>query len=142
MKVGDVVSDENNGAAMMVAAKDETITLLAGTFENCLHIKINFHNAMTNRYSNGDIWYANDIGLIKFQNDGGIDVNYELSHCKIKGGSGYIPAAVGNLWNYKNTALSEKDHYQFNEYEIVSIAEKDDGKYIYLSAANCFKQKQ
>lgn len=142
IKVGELRTDESNGAVMTVVSKDETITVLAGTFENCLHIKVKFENAMTNRYLNGDIWYANDIGLIKFQNDGGIDANYELSHYKIKGGSGYIPVAVGNLWNYKSTTISEKEYYQFNEYEIVSVAEKDDGKYINLSAVNCFKQKK
>ena len=137
MEVGERQTDERNGTVMTVASKNETASILSGTFENCLHIKVNSENSL-----NADIWYAKDVGLIKFQNEGRHLVNYELSHFKLKGGSGYIPVAVGNLWNYKSTALSEKEYYQFNEYEIVSIAEKADGRYINLSAANCFKKRK
>ena len=133
MAVGETLISED-GNVMTLISKSEKITVIAGTFENCLHI-----NIKTNEDSR-DIWYAKDIGLIKFS--ASVSVNYELCEYKVKGGKGYFPAAVGNLWNYKSIGIAEDRYYQFNEYEIVSVTEKDDGKYINLSAANCFKQKK
>jgi RNA polymerase sigma-70 factor (ECF subfamily) len=140
MSVGDTVTEESSGNSMTLVSKDETVTVLCGTFENCMHINIKYNGSIR------DVWYAKDTGLIKFTDNGGandgIPVNYELFKYKINGGKGYIPAAVGNLWNYKSTTLDEEKYYQFNEYEVVSVTEKLDGKYINVAASNCFKLRK
>jgi len=140
LSFGETQTDENNGAIMTLVSKDETVTVLAGTFGNCLHINFKIQNI------NRDVWYAKDVGLIKFHDDGadndGVAVNYELCKYKINGGSGYMPFAVSNLWNYKSTGIDEEEIYQFNEYEVVSITEKPDGKYINTSAIDCYKLRR
>ena len=127
--------NETNGEDTVIS-KNETVTVAAGTFENCLHIKsVSLDN---NNWKDliSETWYAKDAGLIKcLVKCGGMDDEiYELCEYKINGGDGYMPAAVGNIWKYKNINLP--DFYeQVIEYEIISVFDEPEtgSKYIYMS---------
>ena len=119
----------------------ESVSVVAGTFEDCLHIHIITKDDWA-RSAEYEIWYAKDIGLVKFRVkvDGDDEECYELCEYKINGGSGYMPAEVGNLWRYRNVNLSEP-YEQTNEYEITSVVDnpETDSKYIYTAATNILR---
>ncbi|MBO5212349.1 MAG: RNA polymerase sigma factor [Clostridia bacterium] len=93
---------------------NDTVTTKAGVFDNCMHI--NYYDP-TN--CEADVWYKNGVGLVKisFVKKNFNTEEYELSHYVIKGGSGYFPFAVGNVWRYENPDLPEY-LYQYFENEM------------------------
>ena len=93
---------------------NDKISTKAGAFENCMHI-----NYCDPSNYEADIWYKNGIGLVKifFKKKNFNTEEYELSYYDIKGGSGYFPFCVGNVWRYENPALPEY-LYQYFENEM------------------------
>ncbi len=139
--------DLNNGKFLgedVCVTKNETVSVLAGTFEDCLHIFLNTKEdwAATAVY---EIWYAKDVGLIKFRVkvDGYAEEIYELCEYDIKGGKGYMPAKIGNTWRYKNINLSEL-YQQINEYEITSVLDEPENgsKYIYMAVMQILRSSK
>ena len=126
---------KNAGSTHTLISKNEKVTVLAGTFDNCMHIKL-FANWFGETY-NADVYYAKGIGLVKAEITFNDKVeNYELNEYKINEGnvgSEYFPFAVGNLWKYVNTNLAPC-YWQTVEYELINIHPQDDGA-IYVNFA-------
>ncbi len=111
-----------------VVSVTETVTVPAGTFENCLHLR-----KTENDSSVFDIWYAPGVGLVQITGpmyDTGTKTEVLVSY-EIKGGEGYLPVAVGNTWRYERPGRPEVIH-ELNEY----IMEKVDEEAVCLSCIN------
>jgi len=125
-KIGETTTGKEGGTRTLVA-KNETVTVQAGTFENCMHLRLNGITKWANYYA--DIYYAKGIGLVKANfSDGERVENYELCQYKINEGSvgsEYFPFAVGNMWRYVNTNLSPI-YWQFSEREITNVCTYED----------------
>ena len=123
-------------------SRNETITVLAGTFENCVHMRSTSPSSTHWKTVVTDAWYAKDIGLIKshITDEGKDDENYELWEYKINGGEGYMPAYEGNIWKYKNLNLSDC-YEQIIEYETVSVIDypEIDRKVMYVAALTALR---
>ena len=138
MKEGETAGEDT------LVSQNETVTVIAGTFENCVHIKsVPVSGYWADEGLVGETWYAKDVGIIKFRaksNEREEEI-YELCEYKINGGNGYLmPATVGNLWKYKNVNLP--DFYeQIIEYETVSVFDdpETESTYIYVSAFQLLK---
>ncbi|MCL2519066.1 MAG: hypothetical protein FWF15_10935, partial [Oscillospiraceae bacterium] len=128
MREGETVGEDT------LVSKNETITIVAGTFENCVHVKSTSDDYFKDVLS--ETWYAKDVGLVKciVKNETQEEV-YELCEYKINGGNGYMPVAAGNIWKYKNVNIPEY-YQQILEFEIVSVFDEPDtgSKYIYMAA--------
>ena len=116
------------GSTHTLISKNEKVIVSAGTFDNCMRIKL-FANWFGETYD-ADVYYAKGIGLVKaeFTADSKVE-NYELHEYKINDGnvgSEYFPFAVGNVWKYMNTNLSPV-YWQTVEYELINIHPQEDG---------------
>ena len=116
---------------LTLISKNEKVTVLAGEFENCLHIKLKGTDYWGDDPHTADVYYAKDVGLVKAEFVSGDKIeNYELCEYKAdkeNAGSVYMPFAVGNFWRYKNTNLPSI-YWQFIEREIINIeTRKDEG---------------
>ena len=119
----------------------ETVTTLAGTFENCIHTA----RSVNEEYwkCTVDAWYAKGVGLVKVhvKQEGHEEEIYELCEYKAVGDKeSYMPATIGNFWRYKNVNLSDFYH-QVNEYEITNVIDEHEtgSTYIYLSHFSALK---
>jgi len=105
MKPGDKIADERNGATLECVSKDESLNVVAGAFGNCLHMRTKASKPHCGEYTL-DAWYAPGVGLVKaYVEFGDRFEKYELSEYDIKGGGGYMPAAIGNRWMFVNPDL-------------------------------------
>lgn len=112
------------GRRQIVSAQ-ETVATPAGIFENCLHVRKIEHDGDAH-----DTWFAPGVGIVKSESKIGCETKV-LSEYEIKGGSGYLPLAVGNRWCYETPdrpdALIERNEYvveQMGEYYHKEILEK------------------
>ncbi len=107
MKPGDIKTAEN-GDTFLLVSNDESVTVPAGEFPNCMHISIRFADNEGWLPDAADVWYANGVGIAKavFSDDNRSET-YELSEYEIKGGKGPFPLAAGNAWRYVNPAMPE-----------------------------------
>ncbi len=107
MKPGDIKTAEN-GDTFLLASNDESVTVPAGKFPNCMHVSISFADNTDWRPDAADVWYADGVGIAKavFSDDNRSET-YELSEYEIKGGKGPFPLAAGNAWRYVNPAMPE-----------------------------------
>ena len=123
------------GATNTLVSKNEKVTVLAGTFDNCMHTKL--HCPYFRGVYTADVYYAKGVGLVKAEFTEGDKVeNYELSEYKINdgnAGSEYFPFAAGNMWKYINTNLSPM-YWQTVEYELINLHPDDKGVYANLSS--------
>jgi len=126
MEVGDTITSKSGSATLTLQEKNSTMTVIAGTFTNC--IKLELREDFT-----AHLWYAKDIGLIRADFfDIGSEESYELCEYTLIGGSGYMPLCPGNTWRYKNTDLPDFYH-QLMERKVIRF----DGEYANLSAVDC-----
>ena len=110
--------DEAFLAESEVAADDESITVPAGRFRNCLKIettiratdrtlKICDQERFTLRKLSGKrwMWFARGVGLVRMLNvdlhDAVTDVMLMARHQKENGAGAYLPLATGNWWRYE-----------------------------------------
>jgi len=114
----------------------ETVTVKAGTFENCMKTEWKSDFGAT-------CWYAPRVGLVRIDITWGEQEyeRYELCEYSVSeknSGSAYLPFAEGNFWNYKNTCLSDDEYAQFIEYKITNTY----NEYANFSVVNAlFKKK-
>lgn len=127
---------KNKSSTHTLISKNEKVTVLAGTFTDCMHI--NLQGIWYDNY-NAEVYYAKGVGLVKAEfTEGDTVENYELSEYKINDGnvgSEYFPFAVGNTWKYLNTNLSPM-YWQTVEYELINIHPDDNGVYANFSAVH------
>ena len=114
-----------------IVSMDDTVVTPAGVFTGCMHLR------KTEDESNVyDIWYKEGIGIVKEIShwDGytGDSLTTEvLVSYEIKGGTGYLPLAVGNTWRYERPDRPEVIH-ELNEY----VIEQLDDNAVSLSCIN------
>ncbi|MBQ8401119.1 MAG: sigma-70 family RNA polymerase sigma factor [Clostridia bacterium] len=105
-----------------IVSMEETVETPAGVFDGCMHLR------KTEDASNVfDIWYKEGVGIVKelarwdgFNGDTYTEV---LVSYEIKGGSGYLPLAVGNTWRYERAQRPDVIH-EVNEYVMEQMNEK------------------
>ncbi len=104
MKPGDIVTDDKGGTLLLVSYS-EALTVPAGAFGKCMHIS----RRVTKEDSfSAEVWYADGVGLVKAVfSDGTNTEDYELSEYEHKGGDGWFPLAVGNMWRYTSSTLPD-----------------------------------
>lgn len=133
----------STGSTHTLVSKNEKVTVLAGTFDDCMHIKL--YALYFGRTCNADVYYAKGVGLVKAEfAEGSKAENYELSEYKINegnAGSEYFPLAVGNVWKYVNTNLSPI-YWQTVEYELVHIHSVENEVYAGLSSVRYTRLKK
>lgn len=114
MKIGGTYKSRDGKSGLSLIALDEAVEVRARRFEKCMHL----HYSCPQEYD-ADIWYADGTGLIKvvFSGDKYGSEEYELETYDIKGGTGYMPAFVGNSWRYVKPDLPDY-LYQCFEREI------------------------
>ena len=126
-KPGDVVdvsrdhSEDGSGDCIVrnvtkYLSDSESVTVPAGTFEHCTHIKINISRWYT-RPEEVDAWFCKGVGLVRYSilQEGRANV-YELTEYDLRGGEGLLPLCVGNRWVYRETdvpkALESRHEYR------------------------------
>lgn len=89
---------------------DETVTVAAGTFKDCRHIRYRAKGYTGGMHYYGgekEYWFAKGVGLVKFsstyKNDA-LKATYELTEYK-KTGDGYFPIADGIFRRYEPTKI-------------------------------------
>ncbi len=100
MTVGDswsFIAAEDGAATVAEAVGQESVTTPAGTF-SCFRVDIE------RVASPGEVvetmWFAWEVGFVRNEGylDGYVDWRDELQSYTHAGGTGYMPAAVGNVW--------------------------------------------
>lgn len=123
----------------LVESTSETVTVLSGTFHNCMKIKINTKvdgidiDEKDWRYRScglREFWFAPGVGIVKavfyFLDD--LVAVMELDSYKVNDAKNeYLPLNLGNMWSYKEVTL-EKEYKQSCIYEVTSV--KDDTYYL------------
>jgi len=109
-----------------VISADETVETPAGVFDNCLHLK-----RSVKQWGVTDVWYKDGVGLVRIVIDDDCRQTKVLDSFEIKGGSGYLPAAVGNKWTYV-TPDRPDEVFERNEY----VIEQKNDEYVSLSCLN------
>jgi len=129
-----------------VISMSEEITVVGGTFKDCIHVrrtetltdKGDESSAKLNKDTSGvsDIWFAPDVGIIKytFEAISGNKEHLELSEYKINNTGEtelikkYLPIALGNTWKYAGFDKDGKafaDRYESeNVFEVVYTSPK------------------
>ena len=133
MKPNDKITDANSGASLECIAVDEAVTVAAGDFCGCLHMRTEDKQHYMGRYTL-DVWYAENVGIVKVEAVcNGRCESYELTEYTIKGGKGYLPFAVGNRWIYRNPDIPDWIYHR-----IERTVEYTDGKLTNISVISPF----
>lgn len=116
---------DNSPVVQSIVSRTESVLTPAGVFENCLHIR------KTDSESTYDIWYAENVGIVRFDDSitiGSVST-YLLSEYEHRGGEGYLPLETGNRWRYTNSSAPDgvEGHC---EYTVV----RNDEDFVYLTA--------
>ena len=123
----EIVHKEYNSSPVVqsIVSRTESVMTPAGVFENCLHIR------KTDSDSTYDIWYAENVGIVRFDETEAIGSvsGYLLSEYDHRGGEGWLPTAEGNRWKYVNISTAEGVEGMC-EYCMI----RDDEDYVYLTA--------
>ena len=107
MDPGDTITDAENNASLTCVSKDERITVKAGEFNGCLHMRTEAKLGWQDHYVL-DAWYAPGVGPVRISAaTEDAEEKYELTDYRICGGDGYMPFAVGNRWAYENPDLPD-----------------------------------
>lgn len=105
----------NESEAELVVLDDENVTIKAGDFKNCRHIRITTHGFSGGMgYWNGikEWWFAPEVGIVKFTSayeDGKINAVWELTEYKGTG-CGYFPVEDGLFRKYEPTDIGNGWH--------------------------------
>ncbi|MBR4959494.1 MAG: sigma-70 family RNA polymerase sigma factor, partial [Clostridia bacterium] len=113
-----------------IVSMNDTVETPAGIFTGCMHLR-----KIEDESNVFDIWYKDGVGIIKeicrwdgYTGDSHTEV---LVSYEIKGGTGYLPLAVGNTWRYERPDRPEVIH-ELNEY----VIEQLDDEAVSLSCIN------
>ncbi|MBQ8400929.1 MAG: sigma-70 family RNA polymerase sigma factor [Clostridia bacterium] len=92
-----------DGSTLTFAAAGETVDTPCGTFEDC-QLWVTKLFAKYSGYCVNKVWYKSGVGIVKYERsvDGLSDVRL-LKKYSILGGSGLLPLACGNIWEYADT---------------------------------------
>ena len=97
----------SDGSTLTYISDKEHVEVPAGVFEDCQvwESKVYKSWAGTTYFR---VYYKEDVGIVKYEQrlDGITDTAYLTSY-EIKGGSGLLPLAVGNKWEYSLDANPE-----------------------------------
>jgi DNA-directed RNA polymerase specialized sigma subunit, sigma24 homolog len=144
MAMGETYTDQNGANTMTRISDDETVTVPAGTFDNCLHIVTTHANQGSWDFDfTADVWYAPNAGMVKvhLRSTGAanrpVDEIRVLDEYEIGGGDGYFPLAAGNRWSYTIPALSD---YVYQRSEVA--IDWTDGEYANCSTVNMYGMKK
>ncbi len=139
-------------ATRVVESDSETVSVIAGTFENCLKLKTVItpdpdddgreQQKELNKINCGtkQAWFAPGVGPVKFMFDRADDVHehIELAEYSVKNGNGdYFPISVGNRWVHRWCGVDER--YVTKSCHEVAVQEGD--KY-YIDAYSYFSDSQ
>lgn len=117
MKEGESI-EGSDGEILTLISKREKISVPAGDF-------ITRHFTLRRTDVDADMWYAEDVGLIKAEIG---DEDYRLKEYEIKGGRGLVPFNAGNRWRYVNADVKSYVYYML-EYRMTWT----DGKFANLA---------
>ncbi|MBQ4575057.1 MAG: RNA polymerase sigma factor [Clostridia bacterium] len=139
MKVGDMMTSSDKMTTLTFAEEGIVIDTLCGRFEDCeLWI-----TSEPNRGRTTKTYFKDGVGIVRSELSDACRTDYrELVNYKINGGSGKLPVAVGNHWEYKGnlkpavfdhgtvieiTGVTEDSFTAWNEHHCirVSIDEND-----------------
>ena len=89
----------SDGTVLTFESENETVKTPAGIFENCkTYVTKHFTEYGTRTYKN---YYKENVGIVKcVSNLDGLTEERLLSAYEIKGGTGLLPLAKGNFWEY------------------------------------------
>ena len=136
MKVGDVYEGSDGKTKLVFAADGVCVATPCGSFEGCeLWVTTN-----EERGTSVKTYYKDGIGIVKSEC---VDENDEaktriLKSYNIAGGSGKLPLAVGNKWEYTFSGMKEEYFDYEHSMEITSF----DGKKAVSSLYWYFVQKK
>jgi hypothetical protein len=128
MKPGDRVTDSAGEITLTCVAHDVTVETPCGIFRNCVEM----HTDGQKDWCPAPIfvaYYKRNIGLVSFgwkKPEGEVFGRTVLASFHIEGGLGYVPMAVGNVWEYRteDTTIGHD-----NRVEVTAA----DGEKFYLS---------
>ena len=123
---GETVSD-----TVFYRADDVLVTVPAGTFADCTHIRKESEGWYFKKHV-VDFYFKECVGLIKYSYhaDDGREEDYELAEYEIAGGTGLLPLCLGNRWVYRETGLP-KILESRHEYRVARVS--GDGEYFDLT---------
>ncbi len=147
MKVGDVMTSSDNMTTLTFAEEGVTIDTPCGSFEGCeLWI-----TSEPNREHTTKTYFKDGIGIVRSEMSNACRTDYrELVNYKINGGSGKLPFAVGNHWEYKGnlkpavfdrgtvieiTGITENSFTAWNENHIIRIGVDENDFYDLIAYA-------
>lgn len=125
MKPGDIYTGSDGVSTVAFETDGDTVITPCGVFENCERWVLNSiydHNGKQTHKCTA--WFKNGVGCIKtdigerWGHKGGVSV---LKAYEVKGGSGKIPFAAGNRWEYE----TELDGKVFDYKNIIEVTAAD-----------------
>lgn len=95
----DYINTDNDEATVARVGAEESVETAAGTF-SCYRVDIERVAAPGTAYET--MWFAAGVGFVRNQGflNGSMDWRDELQSHAIAGGTGFMPLAAGNSWNY------------------------------------------
>ena len=116
MKVGDTYIGSDQKSSLTYLNDNATAETACGTFHGC-QIWENKKNGITVR-----TYYKHNIGIVRMEATEGSKQNISvLKSYHIAGGTGLIPLATGNKWEYDLISLNKKAFAYENTYEITDF---------------------
>ena len=125
MKPGDVYTGSDGVSTVTFETDCDTVATPCGVFESCERWALNSiydHNGK--QTCKCTVWFKNGVGCVKadigerWGNKGGVAV---LKAYELKGGSGKMPFAAGNRWEYE----TELDSNVFEYKNVVEVTAAD-----------------
>ncbi len=104
----DFVDNESGGATTARVAAAEDVTVGAGTF-SCFRVDI--ENVAEPGVVQESMWFAAGVGFVRNQGylNGLVDWRDDLASSTVVGGTGNLPLAVGNSWDYTEVSVPNED---------------------------------
>lgn len=129
MRVGDKALSEDGSSEIVRFSDSEAIETPCGKFYDCAVFRT------SSRRGTATVYYKRNIGIValKFNRTDENEETALLKSYNICGGTGLIPLAVGNTWEYTMPSLEGKIQ-AFIKYEITHF----DGKSVVFSHPSCF----
>ena len=122
LAVGESIkSDDGKGINMSLTFADDkvTVTTPAGTFENCEKW------ITTGPHIETHTFYKEDVGIVKqIQTDYPSYNEWVLVRYEIKGGSGMLPLAAGNYWDYQPMGYDPEKEKFISRREVIYADEE------------------
>ena len=116
MKVGDTYIGSDQKSSLTYLCDNATAETACGSFYGC-QIWENKKNGITVR-----TYYKHNIGIVRMEATEGSKQNISvLKSYHIAGGTGLIPLATGNKWEYDLISLNKKAFAYENTYEITDF---------------------